>query len=612
MLEKGKIYEAVISDYTAQGQGVAKIEGCAVFIPNAIAGERCLVRVEKAQKTWAAGKITEILQKSPHRINRECPVAKLCGGCDFWHMDYEEETRLKADRVRQALARLAGEEVDELPILSAPTCYGYRNKAQYPVSSQKGRVYAGFFRAGTHSVVENKGCLILPPEADLVKKQVIDYVNHYRISAYDETTGKGLLRHIYVRRGAVSKQVLVCLVVNGRKLPHTEDLIQRLKKVSGFTSLVLSVNTKPGNTVLGEEMIPLYGPGYIEDTLCGLHFRLSPHSFYQVNHHQAQRLYEAAIAQAQITKDDLVLDLYCGVGTITLAMAKAAGKVIGVEVVEQAVQDAKENAARNGIENVEFFCGDAGPAALELEAKGIRPDVVVVDPPRKGLNTDAIEAIGKMSPRRVVYVSCDPATMARDVALLKEKGYQLKNAMAVDLFPRCAHIESIVCLTKQDIWLAEKEDAAQVLSLYKAAQMGEFCLWDDSYPTITEIQQDLETKNLYVITDDSKIVGAISVVPENELDGFDCWTHKDGKEIARVVVDKAYQGQGIALKMVQSIEAILRRQRCKAIHLSVAKSNIPAYKTYLKAGFTVVGQAQMYGNDYYLMEKAIETKDCFL
>ena len=612
MLEKGNVYEAVISDYTAQGQGVAKIEGCAVFIPNAIAGERCLVRIEKAQKTWAAGKITEILQKSPYRVSRECPVAKLCGGCDFWHMDYEEETRLKADRVRQALARLAGEEVDELPILSAPTCYGYRNKAQYPVSSQKGRVYAGFFKAGTHSVVENERCLILPPEADMVKKQVVDYVNHYRISAYDETTGKGLLRHIYVRRGAVSGQVLVCLVVNGRKLPHTEDLIQRLKKIPGFTSLVLSVNTKPGNTVLGEEMIYLYGPGYIEDTLCGLQFRLSPHSFYQVNHHQAQRLYEAAIAQAQITKDDLVLDLYCGVGTITLAMAKAAGKVIGVEVVEQAVQDAKENATRNGIENARFFCGDAGPAALELEAKGIRPDVVVVDPPRKGLNTDAIEAIGKMSPRRVVYVSCDPATMARDVALLKEKGYRLKNAMAADLFPRCAHVESIVCLTKQDIWLAEKEDAAQVLSLYKAAQMGEFCLWDDSYPTITEIQQDLETKNLYVITDDSKIVGAISVVPENELDGFDCWTHKDGKEIARVVVDKAYQGQGIALKMVQSIEAILRRQRCKAIHLSVAKSNIPAYKTYLKAGFTVVGQAQMYGNDYYLMEKAIETKDCFL
>ena len=447
MLEKGKVYEAVICDYTAEGQGVAKIEGCAVFIPNAIAGEKCLVRIEKAQKTWAAGKITQILEKSPHRVNRACPVAKLCGGCDFWHMDYEEETRLKADRVRQALNRIGGEELKEVPVLAAPECTGYRNKAQYPVSSQKGRVFAGFFKAGTHQVVENSRCLILPEETDGVKKIVVDYVNHYRITAYDETTGKGLLRHIYVRRGAVSGQVLVCLVINGKKLPHPETLIEKLKAVPGFTSLVLSVNTKPGNTVLGDEYMTLYGPGYIEDTLCGLHFRLSPRSFYQVNHHQAQRLYEAAIAQAQITKKDLVLDLYCGVGTITLAMAKAAGKVIGVEVVEQAILDARDNAQRNGIENAEFFCGDAGKAALELEAKGIRPDVVVVDPPRKGLNGDAIEAMAKMQPKRIVYVSCDPATLARDVALLKEKGYRVASAQAADLFPRCAHVESIVCLT---------------------------------------------------------------------------------------------------------------------------------------------------------------------
>ncbi len=446
MLIKNKVYEATICDYTAEGQGIAKIEGCVVFIPNAIAGERCNVRIEKAQKTWAAGKIVDILEKSPHRINRECPVAKLCGGCDFWHMDYEEETRLKAERVRQALERIGGEPLEHIPILAAPDCHNYRNKAQYPVSSQKSRVYAGFFKAGTHQVVENDRCLILPAETDHIKKLVIDYVNHYRISAYDETTHKGLLRHIYVRRGAVSGQILVCLVVNGRKLPHPETLNEKLKTVPGFTTLVLSVNTKQGNTVLGGEFLPLYGPGYIEDTLCGLTFRLSPRSFYQVNHHQAQRLYEAAITQARITKNDLVLDLYCGVGTITLAMAKAAGKVIGVEVVEQAVADARENAKRNCIDNVEFFCGDAGKAALELEARGIRPDVVVVDPPRKGLNADTIEALSLMRPRRIVYVSCDPATMARDVALLKQRGYVLQSAQAADLFPRCSHVESIVCL----------------------------------------------------------------------------------------------------------------------------------------------------------------------
>lgn len=449
MLEKNRQYEAVVTDYTAEGQGVARVEGCAVFVPNAIAGEKYSIRIEKAAKTWAAGKIVEILEKSPHRLQRECPISSGCGGCDFWHMDYEEETRLKAERVRQCLNRIGGEALEEMPILSAPTCKAYRNKAQYPVSSHKGRVYAGFFKAGTHQVVENEKCLILPPDTDRVRHIVIDYVNQFGITAYDETTGKGLLRHIYVRRGQVSGQVLVCLAVNGRKLPKWEELAERLKAVPGFTTLVLSVNTKKGNTVLGDEEIVLYGPGYIEDTLCGLTFRLSPRSFYQVNHHQAQRLYEAAIAQAEITKKDLVLDLYCGVGTITLAMAKAAGRVIGVEVVEQAVEDAKENAKRNGIGNAEFFCGDAGKAALSLEEQGIHPDVVVVDPPRKGLNSDTIEALTRMAPKRIVYVSCDPATLARDVALLKEHGYRLQTAQAADLFPRCSHVESIVCLSRE-------------------------------------------------------------------------------------------------------------------------------------------------------------------
>ena len=447
MLEKGKIYEAVISDYTAEGQGIAKIEGCAVFIPNALVGEKCLVRIEKAQKTWAAGKITELLERSPHRVNRQCPVAKLCGGCDFWHMDYAEECRMKADRVRQALNRIGGENLENIPLMAAPACTGYRNKAVYPVASKKGRAYAGFFRAGTHQIVENSGCLILFPQADQVKNTVIDFLNRHHISAYDETTHQGLLRHIFVRRGWVSGEILVNLTVNGRSLPKEKALIEALKSIPGFRTLVLSVNMKPGNSVLGDEEIVLYGPGYIEDTLCGLTFRLSARSFYQVNHPQAQRLYQAAIDQAGITRNDLVLDLYCGVGTITLVMAKQAGKVIGVEVVEAAVRDARENAKRNGIENAEFFCGDAGKAALELEKQGIHPDVVVVDPPRKGLNADTIEALHRMNPRKIVYVSCDPATLARDVALLKERGYRLLSAQAADLFPRCAHVESIVCLT---------------------------------------------------------------------------------------------------------------------------------------------------------------------
>ena len=449
MLEKGTIYEAVISDYTAEGQGIAKIDGCVVFIPNAIVGEKCLVRIEKAKKTWAAGKITQLLERSPHRVNRQCPVAKLCGGCDFWHMDYTEECRLKADRVRQALNRIGGENLPELPILAAPACTAYRNKAVYPVAAKKGKAYAGFFRAGTHQIVENDGCLILFPEADQVKNTVIAFLNQYHITAYDETTHTGLVRHIFVRKGWVSGELLVCLTVNGEKLPHAKELIALLQKIPGFTTLVLSVNQKPGNSVLGDTEHILWGNGFIEDTLCGLTFRLSAKSFYQVNHPQAQRLYEAAIAQAGITKEDLVLDLYCGVGTITLVMAKQAKKVIGVEVVEAAVHDARENAKRNGIQNAEFFCGDAGKAALELEKQGICPEVAVVDPPRKGLNADTIEALSKMSPRRIVYVSCDPATLARDVAILKEKGYNVTSAQTADLFPRCAHVESVVCLCRQ-------------------------------------------------------------------------------------------------------------------------------------------------------------------
>lgn len=448
MLSKGELYETVVTDYTAEGQGVAHIDGCAVFIPNAIVGERVRVRLDKAKKTWASGKIVEILEKSPHRVNRACPVAKLCGGCNFWHMDYQEELRLKSQRVKTCLNRLAGENLEEVPIAGAETCLGYRNKAQYPVAVKKGRAYAGFFRAGTHDVVENDRCRILPEETDRVKAIVMDHVNQYRISVYDEQTHKGLLRHIYVRRGAVSGQILLCLVVNGGSFPKWEALVQRLKAVEGFHSLVLAVNRRPGNAVLGDEFITLYGPGCIEDTLCGLTFRLSPRSFYQVNHAQAQRLYELAVSQAAISKADTVLDLYCGVGTITLVMAKAAGRAIGVEVVPQAVEDARENAARNGIQNAEFFCGDAGQAALELEGQGVRPDVIVVDPPRKGLSGDAIEAIARMAPRRLVYVSCDPATLARDVALLKERGYALKAAQAADLFPRCAHVETVCLLSR--------------------------------------------------------------------------------------------------------------------------------------------------------------------
>lgn len=449
MPEKGQILEAVVTDYTSSGAGIARADGCAVFLPNAIAGERCRIRIEKVGANWASGKITQILERSPHRVSRECPVAKLCGGCAFWHMDYAEECRMKAERVRQALNRIGGEQLERVPLLPAPDCHAYRNKAIYPVASVRGAACAGFYRAGTHEVVPNARCLILPEQADRARDAVIAHINRFRISVYDEATHTGLVRYIFVRRGAVSGQLLVCIVVNGRSLPHADALIAQLRKIEGFTSLVLSVNTGRGNTVLGEAFLPLFGAGYIEDTLCGLTFRLSPRSFYQVNHAQAEALYRFAVSAAQLTKRDTVLDLYCGVGTITLVMARAAGRAIGVEIVGQAVADARENARRNGVENASFFCADAGAAALRLEESGVKADVIVVDPPRKGLNADAIEAIARMAPQRIVYVSCDSATLARDVALLKPRGYCLQSARAVDLFPRCAHVEAVVLLCRQ-------------------------------------------------------------------------------------------------------------------------------------------------------------------
>lgn len=451
MLIKNQIYTATITDYTIQGQGIAHVEGCAVFIPNAIAGEVCEIQITKAAKTWAAGRIRNILEVSPHRVNRACPQSKLCGGCAFQHMDYQEECRLKAERVRQALNRLGGEALEAMDLLPAPETRGYRNKAQYPVAQEKQRAIAGFYREGTHQVVSCPQCGILAPEMDAVRDAVVDYMNQYRVSAYDEGTGTGLVRHIYVRKGWVSGQLLVCLVVNGTRLPRQEALLARLQRIPGFATLVLSVHQKPGNTVLGNTFHTLFGPGWIEDTLCGLTFRLSPRSFYQVNHDQAERLYHLAMEGAGIQKTDVVLDLYCGVGTITLAMAKAAGRVIGVEVEPQAVADARDNARRNGIENAEFFCGDAGQAAVSLREQGLTPDVVVVDPPRKGLSPDVIQSLAQMSPRKIVYISCDPATLARDVALLKVQGFQLLEARAVDMFPRCAHVETVAWMSKTAI-----------------------------------------------------------------------------------------------------------------------------------------------------------------
>ena len=450
MLKAGQIEQAQITGYTAEGDGVCRIDGCVVFVPNAIRDEVCRVKIVHVGAHSAHGKIEEILERSSHRVRSACPYSKRCGGCRFWHMDYAEELSLKAQRVQDALTRIGGVELSSVPILGALSCEGYRNKAQYPVQPQKGRAVAGFYREKSHDVVPVERCLIQDAAADAAKRIVLAWAAKYKVSAYDEQTRRGLLRHIYVRKGFATGEVMVCLVANGSTLPQQQRLVDGLREgISGLRSVLLCVNQTPGNVILSGEYRTLWGQDFIEDRLCGLIFRLSPRSFYQVNHDQAERLYEKAVKAAALTGAETVLDLYCGTGTITLVMARHAKRAVGVELVAQAIDDAKENARRNGIKNAEFFCADAGEAAKRLALDGIKPDVIVVDPPRKGLSADVIDAIAEMSPARVVYVSCDPATLARDVKLLTAQGYIFQTAEAVDMFPRTAHVETVVLLSQR-------------------------------------------------------------------------------------------------------------------------------------------------------------------
>ena len=446
---KGQILEVDIVGYTSEGHGVARVEGLAVFVTGAMEGERVKIKIAHLGHTAAYGDIIEVLQPSPHRVKPECPYFEACGGCTFWHMDYEEELRAKAQRVTDAMNRIGGLSLEQVAITGSPAVTHYRNKAQYPVGLVKGKAEAGFFRPRTHQVVPIRRCLIQGEEADAARETVVRWMQEYGVSVYDEKTGKGLVRHIYVRTAMATGQVLVCLVINGNDIPHASQLVENLvESVNKFTTLCLSIHKRQGNAVLGDKFIELYGPGYIEDQLCSLGFRLSPRSFYQVNRDGAEVLYGKALEFAGLTGKETVLDLYCGTGTITLALSKQAGRVIGVEIIEAAIRDAKENAKRNGVENAEFFCADAAKAAKKFAEDGIKPDVIVVDPPRKGLEETVIDAMVEMAPQRIVYVSCDPATLARDLKRLGQQGYETVKVEAMDMFPRCAHVESVALLHK--------------------------------------------------------------------------------------------------------------------------------------------------------------------
>ena len=473
-LEKNRIYRAHIDGYSSEGLGIARIDGQVVFVHGAVRGETCDVLVMKVLKNAAFGKIAALAEPSPARRQPDCPYYGRCGGCDFRHMSYEEELWAKRARVQDALTRIGGAEVTVEEILGAEQPLHYRNKSIYPISPA-GEV--GFYRARSHQVVHVEHCLIQKPEADALAQAVRDYIARFQVEPYNEATGRGLLRHLYVRTSCRGES-LACLLVNGSRLPHEQELVDMLRAAApGVCGVVLGENTRRGNAVLGDRYRTLWGRDYLTDTLCGLELRLSVPSFYQVNHDQAQRLYERALEYAGLTGRELAVDLYCGAGTISQVLARRARHVIGGEIVPEAIRDAEDSARRNGVENVEFLCGDASRLAAELRQRGLRPDVICVDPPRKGLAPDVVEAAASMRPGRIVYVSCDPATLARDVARFAPLGYCPVRACAVDLFPGTAHVETVCLLSnlqsKEHIEIEVKMDELDLTAAEKKATYEE-------------------------------------------------------------------------------------------------------------------------------------------
>ena len=454
-LQKNQVLTLQVERLSSDGSGVAHSpEGETVFIPGAAPGDEARVRIVKDCKRYAFGILDEVLTPSPDRIPVDCAVAGPCGGCSLRHLDYAAELRAKQENVADAFARIGGLDVPVLPIVGSPEIDRYRNKVQFPVGTDKaGRPCIGFYAGRTHRIVPCPDCRLQPGVLNEIGNTLCAFFAEKGIHPYNEETGKGLVRHIFLRRGAHSGQIMVCLVCTRAKIPSAEELCTRLKEAfPDIVTILLNVNAKNTNVILGSETHTLYGQGYIEDTLCGVPVQLGPLSFYQVNTLAAEQLYGIAAEYAQLTPDDLLLDLYCGMGTIGLSMADHCRELVGVEIVPEAIESAKANAARMGAAvsaKSRFFCADAGQAAAQLAAEGLHPDVVMLDPPRKGCDEATLSAVVRMAPRRVVYVSCNPATAARDAAWLEQNGYHAEKVQPVDLFPRTKHVETVVLLSQQ-------------------------------------------------------------------------------------------------------------------------------------------------------------------
>lgn len=455
MMKKNDTVTVKIEDLGIHGEGIGRVDGYTLFIKDALAGDLVEAKIMKMKKQYGYAKLMRIIEPSSSRTEPVCPVAKSCGGCQIQAMKYEDQAIFKNNKVKNNLMRIGGIEEELLDKIMEPVCamedpYRYRNKAQFPIGKDKdGNLVAGFYAGRTHDIIPCKDCVLGVEINEKILNIVLEFMEEFKIEPYNEETHKGLIRHVLIRFGFTTKEIMVCLIINGRKLPHGEELADRLSKIQGMTSITLNVNREKTNVIMGQETLPLWGQDYITDYIGNVKYQISPLSFYQVNPVQTEKLYGTALEYAGLDGEETVWDLYCGIGTISLFLAQKAKKVYGVEIVPPAIEDARQNAKINGFTNAEFFVGKAEEVLPEKYKKeGIYADIIVVDPPRKGCEEVVLETMVKMQPKRIVYVSCDSATLARDLKYLREHGYQLTKAKAVDMFPHTGHVESVVQLSR--------------------------------------------------------------------------------------------------------------------------------------------------------------------
>ena len=447
---KNDLVTLEIEDCGIDGEGIGKADGFTVFVKDAVIGDTVTAKIIKAKKNYGYGRLMEVLKPSPYRVEPKCEFARQCGGCQLQALSYDQQLVFKTNKVKGHLERIGGfTDIPMEPIIGMDELFHYRNKAQFPVGRNKeGKIVTGFYAGRTHNIIENRDCALGVPENKEVLDRVIAHMEKYGIEPYNEATGKGLVRHVLIRYGYFTKEVMVCLILNGNKIPKEEQLVKSLGEIPGMTSITINVNKKRSNVILGEEIRLLWGQEYITDRIGDISYQISPLSFYQVNPMQTQKLYAKALEYADLHGEETVWDLYCGIGTISLFLAQKAKFVRGVEIVPAAIENAKENAKLNGLENTEFFVGKAEEVLpREYKKNGVYADVIVVDPPRKGCDETLLETMIEMNPERIVYVSCDSATLARDLKYLCERGYELRKVCPVDQFGMTVHVETVVLLS---------------------------------------------------------------------------------------------------------------------------------------------------------------------